>query len=212
MSENDTEIDLAAQQAQEELEFFDHVLLFLRALKQEKGSVRELIDRCAREDLDKALRPYRDQAQKLDLPVMVLFTQADTFGGSQVELATGSFLSPRTGTVNVAAFVARHVPGLFGSLVRHTRRFKFDFVQSYEEVLVPGHSNPDGTQAMLPKWQVDDELLSVGVLPALEFLYRNLATESGRRRHVHRFELEARAALHLHRLIHRRDWQGVDVP
>src|SRR5215210_813558 len=117
MSDEERVADSEAQIAQEELEFFDHVLLFLRALKAERGNIVELVKRCANEpDLDKAHRPYRDQAPKLDIPVMVLFSQADTFADSPMELATGDFLSPRKGTVNVAAFAARHLPGLFGSL------------------------------------------------------------------------------------------------
>jgi hypothetical protein len=212
LSEDETHADHAAQQAQEELEFFDHALLFLRALQAEGGKVQELVVRCAAEpNLDKALRPYRDKP-RLDIPVMVLFTQADTLDRSDTELGEGSFLSPRKGTVNVAAFAARHLPGLFGSLVSHTRRFKFDFVQSYEEFLLPGKFNRDGTPAALPKWEIDDELLSVGVLPALEFLYRNLPVTSGWRRHLRRFELETPTALRINRLVHRRDWQGVEVP
>src|SRR6185436_19382268 len=80
MSDEERAADSDAQLAQEEVDFFDHVLLFLRALKKEDGNVVELVRRCAAErDLDKALRSYRDDAPKLDIPVMVLFSQADTF-------------------------------------------------------------------------------------------------------------------------------------
>ncbi|SRR6266545_1354724 len=210
MSDDERVADSDAQFAQEELEFFDNVLLFLRALKAEKGNVVELVRHCATEpDLDKALRSYRDQAPQLDIPVMVLFSQADTFADSPMELATGDFLSPRKGIVNVTAFAARHLPGLFGSLVRHARRFKFDFVQSYEEIQLPGHSAESGDT--LPKWDLDGELLSVGVLPALEFLQRNLPAEGGLRRFLQRWELETRSTLLLNRLLHPKQWWGVKV-
>src|SRR6266545_2497536 len=69
MSDDERVADSDAQFAQEELEFFDNVLLFLRALKAEKGNVVELVRHCATEpDLDKALRSYRDQAPQLDIP------------------------------------------------------------------------------------------------------------------------------------------------
>jgi energy-coupling factor transporter ATP-binding protein EcfA2 len=219
-SEEETLIDGQAQEAQAELEFFDHFLLFMRALKAENGKIQELVRRCAAEpNLDKALRSYRSQAPKLDIPVMVLFTQADTFADSQLELAEGIFLSPRVGTVDVAAFAARHLPGLFGSLVQHTHRFKFDFVQSYEELLLSGrvlplpeHHNSDrAPAAIIPKWEVDDELLSVGALPALEFLYRNFPSSNRLRRLLQRFELRTRFALRIDRFFHRRRWQGVVV-
>jgi hypothetical protein len=210
MTDDERAADSEAQLAQEELDFFDHVLLFLRALKMEGGEVVKLVSRCAAEpDLDKALRPYRDEAPKLDIPVMVLFSQADTFADSPMELATGDFLSPRKGTVNVAAFAARHLPELFGSLVRHARRFKFDFVQSYEEVVVAGHSAQGGDT--LPKWDLDGDLLSVGALPALEFLQRNLPAKGRLRRYLQRWELETRHALFLDRLLRPGQWRGVKV-
>jgi hypothetical protein len=118
-------------------------------------------------------------------------------------------LSPRKDTVNVAAFAARYLPGLFGSLVRHTRRFKFDFVQSYEEVRRPGHSAE--AEDLLPQWEHDGELLSVGALPALEFLERNLPAEGWLRRFLQRWELETRYALFIDRLLHPRQWWGVKV-
>jgi hypothetical protein len=210
MSDDERAFDSDAQRAQEELEFFDHVLLFLRALKAERGDVVELVRRCAAEsNLDKALRSYRNEAPKLDIPVVVLFSQADTLADSPVELATGSFLSPRKDTVNVAAFVARYLPGLFGSLVRHARRFKFDFVQSYEEVLVPSHSTE--SENFLPQWDLDGDLLSVGALPALEFLQRNLPAAGGVRKLLQLWEIETRHALLLDRLLHPRQWSGVKV-
>jgi hypothetical protein len=213
LTEDETLADRAAQQAQEELEFFDHVLLFLRALAAEKGNVQQLVIRCASEkDLDTALRSYRETAPQLHIPLMVLLTQADTFDRSEIELAEGSFLSPRRGTVNTAAFAARHLPGLFGSLVRHARRFKIDFVQSYEELLLPERFDDKGAPAVLPKWDYDGELLSVGALPALEFLYRNLPAEGGWRSRLRRLEIETRKALVVNRLLHPRDWKGVDIP
>jgi|GEM_PF-5618310 len=214
MSPQDRAADLEAQQAQEELDFFDRVLLFLRALKKEGGKVEELVKRCAEAPtLDKALRSYRD-APKLEFPVMVLFSQADSFDDSSLELATGSFLSPRKDTVNVAAFAARYLPGLYGSLVRHARRFKFDFVQSYEVPLLPGQLDEKGNPAPLPKWDIDGELLSVGALSALEFLQRNLPADPAKgclQRFLQRCELKTRPTLFLNRLLHPKQWWGVKV-
>lgn len=209
MSEEERQRDAEVQAAQEELEFFDHLLLFLRALQAEDGKVETLVVRCSEAGtLDKALRPYRDDSPKLNLPVQVLFTQADTFGDGRFEVAEAVHLSPRKSTVGVASFVARRLPMLFGTLLQHARRFRFDFVQSYEENQVEA---PDGTRQTIPEWALDDELLSCGALPALEFLVRNLPAEGRWERLLRRFELGTRGALELDRLLHPGRWKGVEV-
>jgi hypothetical protein len=209
MSEEERQRDAEVQAAQEELEFFDHLLLFLRALQAEDGKVETLVDRCSKAGtLDKALRPYRDSAPKLELPVQVLFTQADTFGDGRFEVAEAVHLSPRKSTEGVAPFVARHLPMLLGTLLQHARRFRFDFVQSYEETSVAGDG---GLPETIPQWAWGDALLSCGALPALEFLVRNLPAESGWERLLQRFELGTRGALKLDRLLHPGRWKGVEV-
>lgn len=212
MSREERERDLEAQKAQEELEFFDHFLLFLRALKAEGGDVTKLVLRCAETgDVDKALRPYREGAPRLDIPVAVLFTQADTLADSPWEVAEGEFLSPRRGTMGVAPFVARHLPDLFGSLLRHARRFKFDFVQSYEEKGLADALDEEGRPQALPRWEHGGEPLSVGALAALELILRNLPARRRGGRWVQRYELETRQALRLDRWLHPKRWRGVEV-
>jgi energy-coupling factor transporter ATP-binding protein EcfA2 len=201
--------DAEIQQAQEELEFFDKFLLFVRALEAEGGKVQELVARCAEQvSLDKALRRYRDAAPRLTIPVQVLFTQADTYGG-RFEVAEAIPLSPRKSTAGVAPFVARHLPSLMGTLVHHCTRFRFDFVQAYEEKSVT--RSDDGLPETLPEWAVDDELLSCGALAALEFLVRHLPAESAWGRCLQRCEIGTRRALRLDRLLHRRRWKGVEL-
>ncbi len=209
MDEEARQRDAEIQQAQEEIEFFDHFLLFLRALQAEKGQVQELVARCAEAaNLDKALRSYRDQAPKLSIPVQVLFTQADTYGG-RFEVAEAIPLSPRKTTVGVAPFVARRLPTLMGTMVHHCNRFRFDFVQAYEEKSVTG---PDGLPQTIPEWAVDDELLSCGAVPALEFIARHLPAKGFLGRWLQRRELDTRQALRLDRMLHRRRWKGVELP
>lgn len=199
--------DAEIQQAQEELEFFDGFLLFLRALIQEKGDVEKLAYLCAEApSLDKALRRYREDAPRLDLPVMVLFTQADSLATASWEIAPGVTLAPRRDDMEVLATVARHLPDLLATLLAHTRRFKFDFVQSYEERSVPAEPG-----VSLPRWEHDGELLSCGALPALELLARTLPAEGRVGRLLQRWELDTRQALKLDRLLHPRRWRGVEV-
>ena len=209
MDEQERERDAAIQAAQEELEFFDSFLLFLRAVIAESGRVKPLVERCADQGLDKALRRYRDQAPRLDIPVQVLFTQADKFADSNFEVAEAVPLSPRNSTVGVTPFVARHLPTLLGTMLEHARQFRFDFVQSYEE---KRFLDADGIMQSIPQWSVDEELLSCGALPALEFLIRNLPAKGFLERQLQRRELDTRNVLRLDRWLRRRLWRGVETP
>lgn len=186
------------QKAQEEIEFVDHFLLFARALAAEGGDVAKLIARAADAGLDEALRPHR-RSPRLEVPVAVLFTQADRLAeGRDLALGEGRYLAPQGGLAGVAPFVARHLPALFTSLLAHARRFRFDFVQSYVERPSPGGG--------APIWSYGDEPLSVGLLPAIEFLQR--AAPGGR---LARWQIDTRTALRLHRLRRRGLWRGVEV-
>lgn len=199
MDDDEIERERGAQQAQEEIEFFDQFLLFARALAAEKGDVSKLVRRAAEApSLDEALRGYR-QAPRLDVPVAVLFTQADRLMGADFAVGRGRYLAPQRGLVGVAPFVARHLPALFDSVQRHARRFRFDFVQSYVERPSPGGGEP--------VWSVEGEPLSVGLVPALEFLLRRADRGGG----LGRFAIDTRTALRLHRLLHPRLWDGVEA-
>lgn len=199
MDDDEIERERGAQQAQEEIEFFDQFLLFARALAAEKGDVSKLVRRAAEApSLDEALRGYR-QAPRLDVPVAVLFTQADRLMGADFAVGRGRYLAPQRGLVGVAPFVARHLPSLFDSVQRHARRFRFDFVQSYVERPSPGGGEP--------VWSVEGEPLSVGLVPALEFLLRRADRGGG----LGRFAIDTRTTLRLHRLLHPRLWDGVEA-
>jgi hypothetical protein len=56
-------------------------------------------------------------------------------------------------------------------------------------------------------WSVEGEPLSVGLVPALEFLLRRGNTGGG----LGRFAVDTRTALRLHRLLHPRLWDGVEA-
>lgn len=198
MAEDEAERERAAQKAQEEIEFFDQLLLFARALAAEPGGLPKLVRRAAEVGLDEALRPYR-KAPPLEVPVAVLFTQADRLAeGRDFALGGGRYLAPQGGLVGVAPFVARNLPSLFTSVASHARRFRFDFVQSYVERPAPGGG--------VPLWSYGEEPLSVGLLPAIEFL-RRAAPGGG----LGRRAIDTRAALRLDRLLHPGRWRGVEI-
>jgi hypothetical protein len=201
MSEAERQAERKAQTAQEELEFFDQFLLFTRALRSERGDLAALLQRAAAAPLGDTLRSY-ESSPRLDLPVAVLFTQADRLhDGGDFGAGEDEYTNPLT-VHGVAPFVGRNLPTLLGSLLRHARRFRFDFAQSYVERPGPG----DGQ----PIWAYRNEPLSVGLLPAVEFLERNLPPRDGRPRPWDR-RIETRAALKLDRLLHPRRWRDVEV-
>ncbi|MEM7586208.1 MAG: hypothetical protein AAF560_22645 [Acidobacteriota bacterium] len=207
MSEDEKQRDEEIQTAQAELEFFDSFLLFLRALISTGGEVEKLAEQCAEKGLDKALRSYRDNAPKLDIPVQVLFTQADTYADSAFEISEAIPLSPQRTTVGVAPFVARHLPSLLTTMLEHSRKFRFDFVQSYIEKQIPNEDDET-----IPEWTDDrGNLQSCGALPALEFLIRNLPSQRFPDRLLQRLEIDTRTALKLDRLLSRRDWRDFEV-
>ncbi len=195
-----------AREAQEELEFFKHFLLFLRALKHE-GDVRKVIARCEQSStLEEALRYYHTRAPLLDIPVMFFFTKADLYDEEGFEIADGLQMAPRQLPMATAAFVARHLPYLFSSLLSQVRRFKFDFLQSYEEHDTGQRDR--GRPIKETHWSADDEtLLSVGLLSGLEFILRNQTGQPWWQGPG----LDTRRALLLHRILHPRQWKGVRI-
>ncbi|RMH16625.1 MAG: hypothetical protein D6696_17740 [Acidobacteria bacterium] len=197
-----------AMERQRELDLFDHFLLFFRAILHQRGDVDAVIDRCRQAgDVEKALRDQRDGAPPLEVPVMFFFTQADKYAAEGFEIGAGRHLAPRELDLPAAVFAARHLPFLFGSLLKQVRRFKFDFLQSYEESN-SGQLDEAGQPKMATHWQAEDgEPLSVGLLAGLEFLLRN--QPPARRRDGP--GIDARTALWLHRLLHPRAWRGVKV-
>ena len=202
MSDAESQAEREVQRAHEELGFLDQFLLFVRALHRERGDVERFFRKVAdAPSLDAALREYRG-VPRLEVPVAVLFTQADRLAeGGDFAVGGGDHLAPQS-LVRVAPFVARHLPGLFASLLRHARRFKLDFVQSYVERPAPGGERP--------VWFHGREPLSVGLLPAVEFLERNLPPRDGRRPLWER-GIDTRTALRIHRLLHPGLWRGVEV-
>ena len=203
MTEAETKAEREVQKAHEELGFLDQFLLFVRALRHERADVERFLQKVARApSLDAALREYGG-APRLDVPVAVLFTQADRLTeGKDFMLPSLEYLTPQAGGFAVAPFVARNLPGLFASLLRHARRFKLDFVQSYVERPAPGGERP--------VWHQGQEHLSVGLLPAVEFLERNLPPRDGRRPFWDR-PIDTRTALKIHRLLHPALWRGGEV-
>jgi len=209
MSEAAREREGQMQDAQREVDFFRLFLLFLRALRFE-GDAERLAARCAgAASAEEALTGYTKQARRLDVPVTVLFTQADRRVDGQLAVAPGRYLSPGRGTVGTAAFVARHLPRLYDAVAAHARRFKFDFAQSYVEVPEVG---ADGGVHEVPRWKSadGDEPLSVGLLPGVELVLRHHPPAGAVGRFLRRFEMETRTALRLHRRLHPKLWQGVE--
>lgn len=202
MDEHERKREVEAQEAQEELEFFDQFLLFARALAAEKGDVAKLVRSATDSDLDEALRPYRS-SPRLEAPVAVLFTQADLLaGGKDFAGAEGTYVAPQSKNFRTVPFVARNLPTLLSTLLRHCRRFRFDFAQSYVE--------KPGVGEGLPLWSYGQEPLSVGLVAALEFLLRR-APQGGGASGFGRFAIDTRTALRLHRLLHPQQWEGIEV-
>ena len=126
--------------AREELEFFKHFLLFLRALRAadraataRRRSVRALPPR-PRTAWRRRCATTSATAPLLDVPVMFFFTQADAYEREDfAHRARPSTSSRASSTARLAAFTARYLPCLFGAVASQVERFKFDFLQSYEE-------------------------------------------------------------------------------
>ncbi len=193
-AERDSYPSPQAYNALSELEFFDHFLLFLRTLKYRNGNMQAVLELCQVEPIGKALLNYRSEAPLLDIPIVFFLTKADTYGDNRC-----GFLAPRSLPVPCAPFIARHLPTLFSTLISQARRFKFDFIQSYEDVGTKESPNP--------QWEYQGNTMSVGIVAGLEFIVRNLP---------HRYQwlrphIETRSALRLHRWLHRNQWQDIVI-
>jgi hypothetical protein len=200
--------------AREELEFFKHLFLFLRALRAEEGRVEAVVERCRNAaSLEEALGDYLRGAPLLDVPVMFFFTQADRYDREDFAIAPGTYLRPRDleadgRPLSTAAFTARFLPGLFGAVNSQVRRFKFDFLQSYEEAETEKR-DADGRPLPVTYWSAPDDrkaLLSAGLLAGLELVLRN---QPRARPAWLPPPLDTRRALLLHRLLHPGQWRGV---
>jgi hypothetical protein len=206
-----------AREAKQELDFFKHFLLFLRALRaadrDHQGGAAEIVERCRRAgSLEEALRGYHRTAPLLDVPVMFFFTQADAYLHGGFELRPGLHLDPRRLPLPASVFAARYLPSLFGGVASQARRFKFDFLQSYEEHVL-GHRDERGEPVAETWFHAPDDpelLLSAGLAPALDFVLANRPA-AGRRSGVRGWlpELDTRRALRLHRRFHPKLWRGV---
>jgi hypothetical protein len=196
-----------ASEMRSQLDFFKHFILFLRAIKHEKGDVEAVIDHCSsvRGSLEEALLEYDRQADLLDIPVMFFFTQADKYSEADFEISSGVHLTPRTLPMATAVFTARFLHPVFSGLFSQVRRFKFDFLQSYAEHR--SGSDFGGNPLSETGWHGPDNTpLSVGLMSGLEFVLRNQAGAWWQTP-----GLDTRRALILHRLLNREQWRDVDV-
>lgn len=198
-----------ALEHQAEVAFFRNFFLFLRALRAEDGDVGTVIRACrAAGSLEEALQDYHRSAPLLDVPVMFFFSQADTYGRDDFAVGPGTYVDPRRLEVPAAAFTARHLPTLFAGVASQVERFKFDFLQSYEEAETETLDS-DGKPLVKTYWSPPDDprfYLSAGLLAGLEFILRNPPRE---RRSWRPPQLTTRQALLLHRRLHPGDWEGV---
>ncbi len=198
-----------ARDKQKELEFFGHFLLFLRALKHEEGDVLKVIAQCRNgNSLEESLRGYAAKAPLLDIPVMFFFSQADAFYPG-FEISAGVHLEPRSLPMPATLFAARYLPGLFGGLLDHARRFKFDFLQSYEEYET-GAVDDRGKPFIRTAWHTPDDQvpLSAGLMSGLELALRHQPTG---RPWWQGAGLDTRRSLRLHKILHPRLWRGIKV-
>jgi len=204
-----------ALQAQEQLAFFRSFLLFVRALRFEKGGLRKLILRCQENvSLEKALMEYHQRAPLLDIPVMFFFSQADSYLQNGFYVGPSEPFSPRSlsNPSGVAPFVAQHLPGLFADIAAQVKRFKFDFLQSYEEV-DSGEVDINGRPIKMPVWEADPQTpLSVSLLAGLEFILRNQPPKKAQDKSFWRSPgISTLQALSLHRLLHPKQWRHVSL-
>ncbi len=178
----------------DELDFFDQFLIFLRTLKHKGGNLQDVLELCKTEAIGKALLNYRSEAPLLDIPIMFFLTQADIYGDNRHR-----FLAPRSLPVPCAPFIARFLPTLFSALLTQARHFKFDFIQSYEDVGTK--DSPD------PQWEYQGQTMSVGIVAGLEFMVRNLP----RRYRWLGPQIETRKALRLNRRLHKKQWEDIVI-
>lgn len=202
-----------SREAKQELDFFKYFLLFLRALRaahEDGRGAAAIIERCREAgSLEEALRGESRTAPLLDVPVMFFFTQADAYRTNGFELRSGLHLDPRRLPLPANVFAARYLPSLFGAVASQARRFKFDFLQSYEEH-VAGRRDERGEPIAETYFHAPDDpetLLSAGLAPALDFVLANRPAARTRNRWLP--EIDTRRALSLHRLLHPRLWKGV---
>lgn len=202
-----------AREAKQELDFFKYFLLFLRALRaarKDGRGVAAIVERCREAgSLEEALRGEHRTAPLLDVPVMFFFTQADSYRSDGFELRPGLHLDPRRLPLPANVFAARYLPSLFGAVASQARRFKFDFLQSYEEHVLERRDERGEPIAETYFHAPDDPelLLSAGLAPALDFVLANRPAARPASRWLP--EIDTRRALRLHRLLHRRLWEGV---
>lgn len=205
-----------AREAKQELDFFKYFLLFLRALRASRTDgrgVAALVERCREAgSLEEALRGYHRTAPLLDIPVMFFFTQADAYLRSGFELRPGLHLDPRRLPLPANVFTARYLPSLFGAVASQARRFKFDFLQSYEEHVLDRRDERGEPLAETYFHAPDDPelLLSAGLAPALDFVLANRPDGSGGSRKRGLLpEIDTRRALRIHRRLRPGLWKGV---
>jgi hypothetical protein len=205
-----------AREAKQELDFFKYFLLFLRALRASRTDgrgVAALVERCREAgSLEEALRGYHRTAPLLDIPVMFFFTQADAYLRSGFELRPGLHLDPRRLPLPANVFTARYLPSLFGAVASQARRFKFDFLQSYEENVLDRRDERGEPLAETYFHAPDDPelLLSAGLAPALDFVLANRPDGSGGSRKRGLLpEIDTRRALRIHRRLRPGLWKGV---
>lgn len=192
-----------AREAQAEQQLVDLTLLFLRAIRHH-GDVRPVIREAAEApSTEEALQRYRTLAPRLDIPVTVLFTKADQWVGNDYPLSHGERLAPHTTLLGVTPFVHRRLPYLYNAVAGQCRRFRFDFVQSYVEAERTRH----GETRVQPEWKWNDHPLSVGLLPAVEFVLRNRPPEGRLPQLLRRFEIDTGTAHRLHRWRHPQLWE-----
>jgi len=197
------------QDAKRELEFFRNFFLFLRALKARGGDIKAVIEQCRRnENLEEALRDYHEGTPRLDLPVMFFFTQADRYTREDVAITSGVYANPRTLDLPATVFTARYLPSLFAGVSSQVERFKFDFLQSYEDHPL-GRRNEQGEPLFETYFQDpgdNQQLLSVGLAAGVEFVLRNQPRPGGEKRLM---GIATLPALRLHRRLHPGLWKGV---
>lgn len=194
--------------ARREIDFFRDFLLFLRALKVEDGNVRRVVEKCRRSrTLEEALIEY-DRSPRLEIPVMFFFSQADSFEEKEFEIAGGIHMNPRRLPIPTAAFAARYLPSLFNGISSQVRRFKFDFLQSYEEEMTTDLAGDPTRETHFCSPSTDETPLSVGLLSGVEFVLRN---QTSGRPWWKGPGLPPRQALLLHRLFNPAKWKDVDV-
>ena len=198
-----------AQKAHEEQGLVDLSLLFLRALQEHGGEVEPVVKLCSEATtVSEGLREYRVNSARLEVPVVVLFTKADQWVEKELVLGAGDYLAPHRRPIGVAPFVRTHLEFLYSTVSSHARRFHFDFAQSYFQSRRGSVDSLSQEQEMKPEWERDGEPMSVGLLPALEFLLRNKPRRDLLGRLLQRLEIDTATAHRIHRTLHPTLWRG----